>query len=110
VSYIVLEFDCEQHGRFESLELRAETTPEAAPCPECGALAPWVISAPMARTPIATVHRGASEAMPPNALDTRPLAEGMSHSEWTRQRRQKRREERLMRLPPNVRRAVEKRQ
>ncbi len=118
---IVMEYLCPIHGRFESIEPRA-TAPESRPCPStgtdeceicgampdeehgrgcyadssdlivCGATSPWSPSAPKAHMPVSTVVRGTSDERPPNALDTRPLADGMSMSEWTKLNRKKNRE------------------
>ncbi len=98
---VVLEYICPVHGRFESLEPRA-TAPDSRPCPfvypgdpeglcQCGCnddescemKSPWSPSAPKTKIQYGTALRGGSDERPPGALDTRPLAEGMSHQEWS---------------------------
>jgi hypothetical protein len=87
VSFVMLEFLCEEHGRFESLELRA-TAPDAAPCPECGASSPWCISSPLPKPQYGAVSQGkVSKAPVPLALDTEPLANGMSMRDWKKRRK-----------------------
>ena len=83
---ITLEWLCPEHYRFATNEPRS-TAPDARPCPECGATSPQVISAPSARVRIAEAIRGPSQERPPNALDTRPLAEGMSYGEWSKKQK-----------------------
>lgn len=86
MSFVLLEFLCPEHDRFESLEDRA-TAPDAAPCPQCGASSPWVISAPMGRVKLGSVTTGKFEPPPHRyALDTRPLADGMKYSDWKKKR------------------------
>lgn len=93
----VLEFECPVHGRFEA------TVPSGTaevPCPislyedgdcchDCAGFcelpSPWAISAPKPRNltvlPTAVVKGGDTDRRP-GMLDTRPLAEGQSYSEW----------------------------
>lgn len=78
---IVQEYTCPEHGKFDLLEdCNSEETPR--PCPRCGATSPYCISAPATKIPVGVVVSGKSDERPPNALDTRPLADGMSSSEW----------------------------
>ncbi len=106
---IINEYLCPEHGRFELLVSR--DAPDVQPCPavypyddsqshidpDCGdevceRLSPWTPSAVKAHFAPATVQRGTSDERPPNCLDTRPLADGMSMREWTKLNRQKNRE------------------
>jgi hypothetical protein len=63
----------------ESLETRASP---AAAIPHCDVLAPRAVSAVLGRVKMGEVTRGKNGPPPPNALDTRPLAEGVSTAEW----------------------------
>ncbi len=111
MSLIVNEYLCPTHGRFERTDERA-TAPDVAPCPVtitdeceicgampdeehgrgcyadssdlivCGATSPWCPSAPATHLPVGIVQTGSSQERPPNALDTRPLADGMPLREW----------------------------
>lgn len=51
----------------------------------CSGMAGRTISPVRVKTPLATVSRGPVAERPANALDTRPLAEGMSHRQWRKQ-------------------------
>ena len=94
---IMSEYLCVSCGRFESLE--SQPVPDFTPCPECGELAEWVISAPHAKVwsvPCTAVVRGGDMTdRPKGMLDTRPLADGkMTHREWKAHQAEKRRERR----------------
>lgn len=83
----VLEFECPECGRWESIE---EHEPDELPCPICGAESPWVISAPAIGVQYGTAGTTAkSDPRPPGVLDTRPLAEGMPPHEWHAKTRKK---------------------
>lgn len=90
---ILLDFACDLCGHtFESLEARP--APETTVCPRCLQDARRVLSAVAIGTVYATaVSRGKSDEVPPGAIDTRPLAEGMSRAEWKKLRRAGRRDE-----------------
>lgn len=79
---IAQEYACPSHGFFSLVEpCNADETPRA--CPDCGASSPFRMSAPAVRVKLAeAVSRGRSDERPPGMLDTRPLAEGMSMTEW----------------------------
>lgn len=82
MSFVMVEFACPEHGRFESLETRP--APASAPCPICSAPSEIVISAPLGTTPIVTVERGALAKPPgPGFLDTSGYGlRKQSYSEW----------------------------
>ncbi len=83
--WAILEFLCDDCGRFESLEPRA-TAPDALSCPDCGSLSQWVVSAPQPKVLsvpcTATVRGGDMKDRPRGMLDTRALADGMPLKEW----------------------------
>ncbi len=84
--FVMLEFECDEHGRFESLEDR-DVCPDVVACPACGSISPWVISAPKLKFPWATVVRGKVEEAPsPYYLNCEPLADGMDQTEFEAQR------------------------
>lgn len=112
------EYRCPNHGVFEVLAQRDVNgdAPDEQPCPEmathddccdtafeedcsgeagcvpCGIASPWTISAPHQRVksvvPTAAIRGGDMKDRPPHMLDTRPLAEGMPHSEWKKKQRE----------------------
>jgi len=86
---VAREYACPEHGVFDDLVERNHATERAPrPCPECGAASELVISAPLGRVKLGEVTRGkVAEAPNPYALDTQPLAEGMSPSEFKERRR-----------------------
>jgi hypothetical protein len=85
MSFILLEFLCPTCGeRFESFEDRKQPRRAIAHCP--GRMSQRVISAPRVQMPFVTVERGTSQDRPATALDTRPIADGQSKSEWRKQR------------------------
>ncbi len=95
---------CPVHGEWSSLEPRA-TAPDSKPCnlwlstmddagefstpAICGLDSPWCMPAPKTHFPVADVIRGSSQERPPDALDTRAIADGMPTGEWRKQRRKK---------------------
>lgn len=80
------EYECPEHGRFESLERRP--APRLLPCPECALASDACISAAHTMTCYATVTTGKPETKPgPLALDTLPLGEGMPAAEFRKKRR-----------------------
>lgn len=89
---ILLDYQCSTCGAtHESLERRPP--PASRPC-DCGGVASRVISPVAIGTVYGTaVSRGASDEPPPGAIDTRPLADGMSYAEWRAKRRAGRRDE-----------------
>lgn len=60
----------------------ASPSPDEVECEFCGGRAVWVPFPIMGRVKVGEVVRGKSDERPPGMLDTRPLAEGMSRSEW----------------------------
>lgn len=81
--WMLSEFECPDCGVFE--ELIAKPVPDEHDCPTCGALSPWVMSAPKPKVlsvPCYAVQRGGDTERRPGMLDTRPLAEGMPMKEW----------------------------
>ncbi len=78
------DFACYDCGPFSALTSRDDDT---APCPDCDNPAEWVMSAPHGSVRLAEVVRGGvAKADSPMFLDTRPLAEGMSMTEWKAKR------------------------
>lgn len=76
------QYACPAHGLFVLVETcNVDETPRA--CPDCGASSEYRIAAPTIGVKYASaVNRGRSDERPPGMLDTRPLAEGMSMTEW----------------------------
>lgn len=97
---IMAEFRCAGCGVFE--ELVESPAPDEIECPDCGSSATWTISAPKPKvwsvTPYATVRGGDMKDRPPGMLDTRPLAEGMSMTEWKKVQREDQRRRRHKQL------------
>jgi len=80
------EYDCPDHGRFEA-QVDRSSIPDFHPCPDCSALSPWRISAPLFKPQRGAVAQGKIAESPHQlALDTRPLAEGMPLREWKKRR------------------------
>jgi putative FmdB family regulatory protein len=80
---LMADYRCPECGDFEALIERP--TPDHQDCPICGAESDWVISAPHPKVlsvPCSAVVRGGDTERRPGMLDTRPLAEGMSITEW----------------------------
>lgn len=110
--FIVAEYLCPLHGIFEVTVQRDANgdAPDTHPCmvidelgvvadlddhPDltlCCAISPWTVSAPKPKVwtvkPTAAVSGGDMKDRPPHMLDTRPLAEGMKHSEWKKKQRE----------------------
>lgn len=85
---IASEYMCPEHGRFDQLLV---DPPDEMPCPgdteydPCGRDCPWVISAPKPKVlsiPCYAAVRGGDTERRPGMLDTRPLAEGQSMTDW----------------------------
>lgn len=93
---IISDYECPDHGRFEALveRLQSGEPPDYVHCSICHLECPWRISAPAVHTMfVISADRGRNDPKPhPNAMDTRPLAEGRK-KEW-RLARKKLREER----------------
>jgi hypothetical protein len=89
---ILLDFACAEHGVFESLEQRPG--PDAARCPTCGELAPWAPSPIATKVQYGAAVTGGSDVRPPQALDTRALAEGTPTGKWKRETQERHRVER----------------
>lgn len=85
--YVSREFDCADHGIFDTLVQRGIDEPQ--PCPICGAPAEVTISAPPVHTKfVVTATTGRNEAKPHYAaMDTRSLGEGQSFDDWKAGRR-----------------------
>lgn len=81
---IAQDFLCDDCGPFSALTPRDV---DGWLCPDCGEPAPWVMSAPFGWCNGVSVVRGAvAQPDSPMYLDTRPLAEGMSMTEWKAKR------------------------
>lgn len=80
---ITNEYRCADHGLFSRREpCNEDETPR--PCPTCGSASPYTISAVVGRVQSWSVSTGKSER-PPNALDTRAIADGQPTGEWKRE-------------------------
>ena len=96
MSYILLEYECPNHGRFESFQARSDQAASLL-CPSCHARSERAISAPKVGTVwgyAATKAKSNDPHPNPVVLNTQPLADGMKLSEWKKQRREFRAEER----------------
>lgn len=95
--WTMAEYWCDPcRWRGESLETKP--APELSVCGSCGGPAERVISAPRARVAtvkVQPVSRGKSDPLPPKALDTRALADGMPIQEFKRKRSELWRNERF---------------
>lgn len=86
---ILHEYLCDEHGRFEQLVDRVES-PDAVPCPTCGASSPWSpSSAPAVHTQfVISATQGKSAPKPHKmSMDHRPMAEGQKYGAWKRERK-----------------------
>lgn len=85
--YLRCEFECPEHGRFESLVIRVDdgNPPDSTSCDKCGSDSIQVTSAVMGRIKRGEVQRGKSDERPPGFLNTEPLADGMPPQEWSAQ-------------------------
>lgn len=93
MSYILVEYRCSCGDVFESLESRSSVPNSIVhPRATCGGIGERVLSAVSIGRKYGEVTRGRNEPPPQHALDTRPMAEGMSMHEWRKQSRAKRRE------------------
>lgn len=83
------EYLCDTHGRFVASVSRADC-PDSVQCPTCGLGSPWSpSSSPAVHTQfVVTASRGKNDPKPtPQSMDTRPLAEGQSYTEWRKERK-----------------------
>lgn len=96
MSYILLDYKCTACGVLtESLESRTAPAPVITHTP-CGADAVRIISPVTGRVKRGEVTTGKNGPPPAHALDTRPLAEGMSLTEFRTRNRAKAAKERYM--------------
>jgi len=85
MSWIMVEYLCPEHGRFESLEVRP--APSSRAC-ECGSSADLAVSAVSCKMPYGEiVARGENDERPPGVPNTEKLADGMSYSDWKKERK-----------------------
>lgn len=90
---ILVDYECKVCARrFESLERRPAPREVTCEDPSCAGRAARAFSAPNIRIPcFSGVTRGKNDQPPPpNALDTRALAEGSSREEWRKPRKKRR--------------------
>jgi hypothetical protein len=82
---ILADFECPDHGPFETL---ADADAETLACPDCGEPSAWLPTPVHGRVRIGEVERG-KVARPdsPMFLDTRELGEGMPLKEFKEKRR-----------------------
>ena len=91
MSWILRDYRCDGCGHEDEILLRlSDPVPQ---CTECGDRVTALLSPVRGRVKLGEVSRGKNGTPPPNALDTRPLADGMSYSEWRERQRSKRRDE-----------------
>jgi len=98
----MLEYYCDECKlRFESLE--ESPFPETKACEYCGSEADKCISAPKIKPCYWSVSQGPREPPAnPDWMDTRPLADGMSRSEWKKKRRKIHFEARQRQIAANI--------
>lgn len=86
---IAREFDCPDCGIFDETIKRSEDGEGVfVPCQLCGQPSERIASAVLGRIKLGEVTRGKVEKAPtPGHCDTEPLADGMSFTEWKKQRR-----------------------
>lgn len=96
MSRIVAEYVCPEHGRFDRTLERtvAGDAPDDCPCPDCGIVSPWTISAPLHRVAVTAARGGWQKPERKTYLDTRELGEGMDIQEWREKRAAIREEQR----------------
>lgn len=111
---MIADYECPVHGRFEAVVARDENgdPPTEIVCAEksacsdgaCDLPSPWRISAPAIHTQfVVSATQGKPDTKPhPNAMDTRPLAEGRKN-EWRKNRKKQREERRHQRLKEYLR-------
>lgn len=90
MSYRLVDYRCRDCRRVEELFVTAPG-PDAYICPECGGVSDKLFGAPKLHMPFVTVDRRSSSDRdaPPMALGTDKLADGMSHDEWKKERKDK---------------------
>lgn len=82
---VLADFRCAEHGVFEATAARDA---DVAPCPTCGASAPWSPSVVMGRVAEVSAVQGKHAPKPHRyAMDTRPLGEGQTYKEWRAERK-----------------------
>jgi hypothetical protein len=94
--WLALDFDCPEHGAFESLWDKRDGDPISEPCPDCGAASPKVTAyAVRGRMKLGEVTQGKNDtALPPHIMSTEALADGMPMAEWKAGRKKERIERR----------------
>ena len=102
MSFILVEYLCPEHGRFDSLESRP--APDVKPC-ECGLDAERVISAPAGFAQFVTFERGSlAKAENPRHLDTSGYGlRKQTWQEWKDATHRKHAEERRKELKEKLR-------
>ncbi len=82
------DYHCDACGRFElSVERINGEAPDAQPCPGCGLVAMWCISAPLARVnPIEAVKGKWTKPERSTYTDTRNVGEGQALYDWREDR------------------------
>jgi hypothetical protein len=103
---IAADFLCTLCGVFESLVPRNAS--DFAPCPRCGADAPWWPSPVRTKIPSFSVERGGwQKAERPGWLDTRNLGEGQDLNDFRADRARIRDEERRRNLKREIKEYLE---
>lgn len=86
MSYINLDFYCGDCDAVTN-ETVERPAPPSFPCEVCGQLAERCLSAVRFKQQLVTVNRGKSQERPsPLAMNTEPLADGMSYHRWRKER------------------------
>jgi hypothetical protein len=78
VSWIIFDFECPEHGKFESMEKRP--APDTVPCPKCEKPSERRMPDPFGRVNFGAgryfdVVRGSKEPTPPGCVDTESFAD-----------------------------------
>ena len=90
----MVDYDCHScEIRFETLVSKAQENDVV--CIRCEGEVIKRFPAPKLSVPQISFDRGKSDERPPWAMDTRALGEGQSYSSWIKERRAKRKNERV---------------
>lgn len=90
MAYRLVDYRCRDCRRVEELFVESPG-PDAYICPECGGVSDKLFPAPKLHLPFVTVTQRSSSdpEPPPMAMNTNKLADGMSHAEWKKERKDK---------------------
>ena len=80
--FLIADFRCDSCGHSFDEMVDRDERPESLECP-CGEQAPRVPSCPKVRfSRGVVVNRGKNDPVPPGAVSTEALADGMPYAEW----------------------------